>query len=268
MQISTSESPSISLGSLLQEEFDIYLGASSAFFDYLSNQSIIGFTPTQFAIYRDNFFYRTINTIPSITKVLLAAAYHEDIETLADAGKNLFDETGSGNHSMVHSSLLVTSHNVHAKKVFGLKPISLIDAQTSIHILDVAKAFCEKQRMLYENSSYPIVLAASYAQETAATSMLTTFYEHFFCSYKGFYSQKEFETLTIYFSCHINGVEKDHAEKAQRALLRACNTKSDIEFVLWSVNTFLRAQSDLWNGLLRAMISVEGVERSIPGNHS
>lgn len=237
----------------VQKVFQDYEDKSQPFFDYLATYAQRGFTAEQFLIYRDNFFFRTLSTIPSIAKLMIAAAYNGDYATIADAGKNLFDESGLGNADRVHSALLEHSHNFHGEKMFNLPPIKLIDVKDSKHLVNQVQQYRKVQTSLYESEKYALILAVSFAQETVASSMLRNFYESLFVPYKNAYTDTEFESIALYFLAHIQGVEQRHAEDAKQAVLRECSDLHTVNLCVQGMLEFLNAQSDLWMGMHDAM---------------
>jgi hypothetical protein len=219
-------------------------------FNYLNKKRNIGFTQGQYKTYRDNFLLRTFNTISSVAKVVIAAAKYIDYPTLAEIGKNLYQETGEGNYENSHLYLLEKSHNVHGQKIFNLPPISLVNVSNSEFVVTHNKEFLDVQNRLYENDSYLIVLGASYAHESAAESMLGQFESSLFDIYSGYYDETEYKTLCKYFSVHLNGVEHEHGVNAKKALLRICRTEENLKLVFNAANAFLDAQAHLWDGML------------------
>lgn len=235
------------------EALDRHAERSRGFFRFLAEAAEEGFTPLQFRIYRDNFFFRTANTTAVVAKVVVAAARHADTSTLASAGKNLFEETGEGDASRAHLGLLERSHNVHGARVFGQAPLPVIEAHRSPVLLPEARAFREIQERLYTSPRYPTVLGASCAQEGVANEMLQQFQAAFFLPYEGAYTEAEFTGLTEYFAAHVHGVEEEHGAEARAAMERACACPEDVEYAMQGVTGFLDAQAGLWEGLLRAL---------------
>ena len=92
-------------------------------------------------MYRANYFYRTLHTIPSIAYLLASAALNCDFKTLSFAAQNLYEETGCGKSTRMHNVLLELSHNYHGKYIFGIKPLTLNAASSSLEIIDETKSF-------------------------------------------------------------------------------------------------------------------------------
>lgn len=237
---------------------------SNPLFSYLYELSKKGFTAKQFHIYRDNFFFRTLNTIPSLSHVLIKAAYHCDFRTLASVGRNLYEETGEGEANNSHSSLLECSYNTHGKIVFSLEPIPLQNVSQSTFILEETHYFVVEQRKLYTSANYGVALGAMLGQEMAADNMLRVFYETLFLPYKGYYRSNKFKDVELYFLCHLNGVEARHGQDARKAALHFCRNEEDIELVLNAAENFLDIQALLWDGFFNAMKKAEDNGISVP----
>jgi hypothetical protein len=229
-------------------------------FQYLKSCSEEGFTPMQYQIYRENYFFRTFYTIPSIASLVAAAANNADIETLITAGENLYEELGSGNPNKIHSILMLSSHNFHGMRVFGLPSISIKKIPHLSFIIDEAKMFTKKEQELYTSSNYSVTLGAAVAHEMAANSMLINFYESFFLPYKNYYSCKEFYNLSEYFLVHICGLEENHAQNARLAAKKWATDKKNLNDIGCGSVDFLSIQEALWDGLYLKIenASVEG----------
>jgi len=232
----------------IEQELNIYKKRSSYLFDYLKSQAEAGFSKNQFLIYRDNYFYRTISTIPCVSLVVKAAAENEDEATLKSAGQNLSEELGiDSKSSKSHAELLRYSHNTHGEKAFNAAPITLKDSLQSNHVFAATRKFKQIQLSLYTSSDYVEVLAASYAQEEVATEMLSVFYQTFFESRKDIYStKKEFDLVAEYFTCHLNGLEVRHAEDAKYCLFTHCNSSTKKDIAIHAMSQILHAQSEIW----------------------
>jgi hypothetical protein len=222
------------------------------YFDYLIAKAQTGVTAAQFDMHRANYFCRTRETIPSVARVVVAAAQNNDAQTLASAGKNLYEETGEGNHSLAHSLLLERSHNIHGAHIFGLPPLSLKESPHSTLLIPEVHEFVAKQTKLYTSPSYATVLGTGFAHEYAADAMLTQFYRSLFLPYKNHYNNGLFDAVAKYFLVHIGGVEERHAQDAKEALLRACKVGKDLDAVREGAFGFLDIQAKLWDGLLIA----------------
>ncbi|MGI4775434.1 MAG: iron-containing redox enzyme family protein, partial [Janthinobacterium lividum] len=200
------------------------------------------------------------NTIPSIAHVVKAAALEGDMENLALAGKNLYEETGQGNQDNVHIKLLIDAYNIHAKDIFSLDSMDLNNISHSTELIPEVELFLENQRSLYEHNIYNVVIGANYAQETAASSMLENFYNAFFLKYKSRISDINFAVISKYFCEHLNGTEEQHALNAQKIIINRCSEHKNIPHILFGVEQFLNAQSKLWDGLHRELLATENEE--------
>lgn len=230
----------------------------SPFFDYLKNSTKTGVTPLQYRLYRDNYMYRTSQTIISVANTVIAAAKNQDMETLATAGQNLYEESGMGIGLNSHLRLLSISHNLHGQSVFNLDPIDLKDVSLSPYILPETRNFIKVAEKLYTHKNYLTVLGASYAQENAAVYMINDFYQSLFLPYKNFYDELEFYKISQYFHDHLCGVEENHAYNASLSIEKNCKTEKDVEQGVKGCIEFLEVQSQLWNSLHQAMKKAEG----------
>jgi Protein of unknown function (DUF3050) len=227
-------------------------------FDWLRKQKQRGFSPGQFQLYRDNYFYRTSTTVEAVARVALLAVLNKDRPSMADLGRNFYEETGEGCAKDAHPCLLEESHNRVAKRVFGLEPLPLYEADQSPFLLAEARFYRQTQRSLLEASEYVTALATSFAQETAATDMLRTFYESLFLPYKGCFPPEEFSKVSHYFTLHIGGMEQNHSQMAGEGLARVCRDERDVRIAADAMQTFLAAQAALWIALTDAMRTVGG----------
>ncbi len=233
-------------------------------FDYLKDSARDGFTPLQYRLYRDNYIYRTCQTVISVAHTTIAAAKNKDMETLATAGKNLYEESGMGVFLNSHLQLLSTSHNLHGDYIFGLAPIDLKDVFLSPYILPETKNFIAVAERLYTHENYPTVLGASYAQESAAVHMINDFYQSLFLPYKGHYNKFDFQRVDQYFADHLNGMEENHAHNASVAIEQNSQTSKELAQALEGVIGFLDAQSQLWTALHKAMQKAEIKGNKVP----
>lgn len=231
-------------------------------FDYLLSQSVEGFTPKQFQIYRDTFFARTAETFPSVLRVALAAAAHQDHFTVAKVGSNIYDESGEGNPKLTHCRLLEESHNLHGKLIFSLPPLSVGEAISSPFCISEISTFREVQLGLYTHPEYPRILGASMAQELAANTMLENFYNAFFLPYKKCYHSEIFTELSLYFIKHTGepgdlkrGAEARHGIDSKNSAKNICHSVHELEQVFMGALQFLEAQGALWTGLLSSIKS-------------
>jgi pyrroloquinoline quinone (PQQ) biosynthesis protein C len=244
---------------LIQQELENYRNRCSDFYAYLYEQANQGFTKEQIVLFRDNYFYRTMQTAICVAKVVEAALKNADYLTAQSAVRNLVEELGSNKPNKTHPELLMYSHNEHFNKCFGVNRISLIESLSSPNILDETKNFTKIQLSLYESSNYIEVLAANYAQEEAATKMLDTFYNTLFVPFRNKYSKKEFKELTAYFTCHLDGLEERHADDAKNCLFNQCKSVSDVEIAINAISKILKAQSQIWIGIKNEFLNYKQI---------
>jgi len=239
-------------------------------FSYLKDQSDTGFNKLQYAIFYNNFLFRTKETIPSVALALARAALEGDNATVAMHGRNLGDETGHGNPDHVHSQLLMNTFNEHGKRIFDLDPITIQDLKTSILITPEVKEYCEMKEDIFRKS-YPHIAGNMWAHEYAADDMLTNFREAYFEPYKSHYTDAEYEKLMKFFDAHrddsVEGgdVEAEHERMARQAVYFAC--KGDIkrlDAVLEGGLMMLDCQARVWDSILRETIKFEKWQEKVP----
>lgn len=215
-----------------------------------------GISPADYSIYRANYVYRTQKTLAMIAKVLCAITSQDriDQESLVLVRQVFSEESGDGVTPM-HVEMLLQSHNLHGSVVFGIPPLEGGEPGTSDDIIAEAREFRRVQSDLYSSASYPRVIGAFLAQEAAAESMLETFFRLFFLPYRDtHYDFTSFQRVERYFSSHLNGVEKEHADRAKRCAARACKNDGDLEELRLGMQGLLTAQANLWSGLIRKII--------------
>jgi hypothetical protein len=242
------------------EEFKSHQALDHPLFSYLEEQSKSGFNSRQFQIYRDNFFYRTELTIPSVAKTIEKAALEGDLVTVAETISNLYDEGGYGDPNKVHSKLLLDSHNLHGEKIFGLIPIDKLKNVKNSSLLLPESLKYRKHKIAVFNQPYPYIAGNTFAHELAADGMLVNFRKAFFDPYQNYYQPEEFKELLSYFTAHKDdrvegvGVEEMHGIMARSAAERACEENiGKIPKMRKGGLDFLNTQSNLWFGMLREM---------------
>jgi hypothetical protein len=231
--------------------FDEYGARTKPLAEYLHAKSCRGFTAKQFEIYRDNYFYRTATTVEAVARAALSCAIHNDRVSLACLAQNLNDESGSGMASMNHQALLESSHNIHGKAVFELPETSIPQSSSSKLLIDETLRYRRIHSQLLSSGDHVTVLAASYAQEQAASGMLELFKSAFFVPYRDRYSVQQFSEVTKYFSVHLDeGVEENHGLMAWKSLSPHLTTQGVRRNAADAIEAFLGAQADVWDGLL------------------
>ncbi len=225
-------------------------------FSFLEKQSIGSLNSLQFQAIRDNYIYRTLNTIPCIAYALIAAVKNLDYEAIALLGKNLSEETGEGKAEQSHVFLLLFSFNEHGQRIFYLPPIHHEELDFSPFILQGVRSFTAKQKELYQSATYPLVIGANMGQELAAESMLQSFYQSLFVPYQSFYTSSDYLRVSKYFDCHLDGTEKQHALDTYQIAARLSECPDNSALVLEGATRFLDLQAMLWDGLYELLKSL------------
>lgn len=229
-------------------EIASYEAAARPFYAFLRRGGP-NFDRWQYETFRDNYLFRTMNTIPSIARLVLAAARARDHESLCSASQNLHEECGSGKPERNHQVLMFCAFNLHGTALYQLAPASPESVTCSRHLVRGAHHFVIAQNRLYSSAHYIDVVAASAAQESAAEAMLTAIYEGVFLSRQRHYDRKLFTQVRRYFLAHLRGIEHRHGSDARRALVRASRTSGEQVRAQRVASTFLRAQVRLWTEL-------------------
>jgi hypothetical protein len=254
----------------IADVFKKHPATNHSLFSYLKDQSDTGFNKMQYAIFYNNFLFRTKETIPSVALALARAALEGDNATVAMHGRNLGDETGHGNPEDVHSVLLMKTHNFHGSRVFDLDPMTIQDLQTSLFITNETREYCEMKEEIFRKS-YPHIAGNMWAHEFAADDMLTNFREAYFEPYKSHYTEAEYEKLMKFFDAHrddsVEGgdVEAEHERMARQAVYFAC--KGDIkklDAVLEGGLMMLDCQAGVWDSILRETKKFEKWQEKVP----
>jgi hypothetical protein len=239
---------------LLEREFGGYAEQFAGFADELSDLVEAGLTRTQYEIYRNNFLYRTATTMPVLTVLLNNLARRDTIDDFVfnQVLKTLADESAFGTSGATHRVLLEKSHNIHGELVFGLKATALASIDAAPHIFDATRSYRRTQFDLYNSDDLAVSVGAFVAQERAAQSMLSLFYNTLFQPYRFVYDRasKDFDDVAEYFYLHINGVEDAHAHGALVCGYRVCRSGQDAASLRFGVSRFLGAQMAVWRSLI------------------
>ena len=253
-------------------KFDEHEANHHKLFAYLEKitSSGVGLTAEQYLVYRDNYFYRTANTILSAMMHAVKAVENHDYAALAGAAQVVRDEGGNGDKTKVHLAYLEDSHNIHGRIVFGIPAITIQEAADSPYLTTASMEFRKTQEKLFK-SSYPVMTGCLLAHEGAADKMLTQFRKTIFEPYSGYYTKKGFELATEYYTAHRNdlieggNVEEQHREQAlQIAAEMIAQYPNSKEEILEGGLSFLKAQSDLWQGMMTEMEESKFYGQSVP----
>ncbi len=238
------------------------------FFTYLEKMSKTGFTPLQYTILRDNIFARTQLTIPSIAQAIYFAAMNDDFKSVANSGKNLWDEVGYGDSNKVHGQLLLNAFGSSDTVIFGLPSFTkLSDSTNSPHLTQELLDY-RKMKMESFTGSYPYIAGNLLAHEHYADDWLDNIKKYVFESYKEHYkdNQEDYEKAMEFFKAHKDdekkggNVEEQHGIMAQETAIYSC--KKDIKKlkeVEQGAIDFANAQAKLWNSLMREMEKAGGI---------
>lgn len=230
------------------------------FFEYLKESSKEGITPEQYLVYRDNFFHRTKNIMGFIAVYVKRIVDNHDYPSLAQTAKNFSDEGGHGIVEGIHLKLLEDGHNLHGRIVFGIPEITIPNAKNSPFLVPEALPFRKNQKIAFRSASYPSMTGRLLAHEDAADEMLNNFRMFIFEPYKGYYTEKDFNSLIEYYRVHRddskeNGnVEEEHQKQALQIAsnIIAFNPRA-AKTILRGGERFLEDQSNLWDGMMREM---------------
>ncbi len=252
------------------EGFYAHPAQNHELFSYLKDLSKEGMTPEQFLVYRDNFFYRTQNTILSVSVHAKKAIDNNDYEALANVAKNFSDEGGHGDPEEVHLKLLEKNHNKHGTIVYGVPPITISDSKNSPFLTDEVRQFRKTQEKLFR-SSYPTMTGCLLAHEAAADQMLINFRNTIFEPYSGYYTESEYKTLMKYYDAHRDdskeegNVEEQHKEQALLIASNMITASPRAEnLIILGGTKFLQAQSNLWSGLMKKMQESRSHGQKVP----
>ena len=198
----------------LIEKIDQHPANNNQLFDYMREQSKVGFTPAQYDGFRANYFARTIGTADAVTKALSRAIKEENNQAIVEIGGNLADESGvKGPEGDNHPQLLKDSFNILGRRVFGLPVINFKDASKSPYLLPEIVQYRKMQNSVYADSSpWPTIAGCMYLHEKLAYPMLVNIFEHLVKPYQGYFEDKpeQWQRICKYFDAHIqvgdNGV--------------------------------------------------------------
>ena len=256
----------------ISEKFDSHHARHHPFFPYLEEQAKTGFTAAQYNAWAPNFAFRTIGTVKTVAQVIARAIANSDLETASQTGKNLFEETGSGNLKNMHLALLDYCIQTHGKRVFGLPEFNTLQPDPSQLIPEVIAFRKAQNKALSPSYDYMRLLGRLAAHEGAADDMLITFHKTLFEPYKGYYTKEEYGKLEEYFKEHRDDskeggdVEAQHKEAALAVIAKAIAThpKSGASKIEQGGMEFLKSQDALWTGLLREMENAKNSGYPIP----
>lgn len=243
----------------ITQEFDEHPANNHPFFTFLQEEVKTGLTPAQYYTWASNFAYRTIGTVKTVAQVISRAIENYDLETASKTGKNLFEETGSGNLEDMHLKLLAYTLNTHGDRVFGLPNFDILKIDPTLLLPATINFRKSQNKALTPSANYEELLGRLTAHEGAADNMLINF-RPIFDSLKGYYTEDEFKKVIKYFDEHRDNskeggdVEAQHKEAALDVVTKIIATKPKADLrILRGGTAFLESQEILWTGFLSEM---------------
>jgi len=207
-------------------------------------------------VFARNYLARTTLTSRMVALSFLGA---DDLHAQVEIVKNLYSKMGYGNPEKAHLALL-ESYLIDLLSRLADRPYSM-DELMALPVLKSTRTLIHEQLSLYtdggHNNNPRHVLGTLLAQEWLAYSMLTRLYEgarnymHLYANNDDFHEHCE------YFYIHIGDAEKEHKIQAVKAATQECTTDQHIEEVSASFNRFLNITEQYWNGIARAMPSMQ-----------
>lgn len=207
-------------------------------------------------VFARNYLARTTLTSRMVALSFLGT---DNLRAQVEIVKDLYSEMGYGNPEKAHLALL-ESYLVDLLSRLADRPYSM-DELTALPVLKSTRTFIHEQLRLFtddgHNNNPRHVLGTLLAQEWLAYSMLTRLYEGA-RNYKHLYANNDdFHEHCEYFYIHIGDAEKDHKIQAVKAATQECTTDQHIEEVSASFNRFLIITEQYWDGIARAMPSMQ-----------
>ena len=201
------------------------------FTDVLDKISREGISSDEAKIILENFKARTFNTIRSVLAAFTKALENGDFGAVAKAGKNFFEEAGSGDEKKVHLKLLEECFDAYVAKMFGpefeIAPIS--EVRNSASITQGTKNFAVVQEKMFASETpYVEMMGFFTAHEFFAEKMLQQIFEKMFEPFKDQFEKDEYDKMVLYFKEHLAegkdggpSVEADHYIQARKAAIEA-----------------------------------------------
>lgn len=207
-------------------------------------------------VFARNYLARTTLTSRMVALSFLGAdGLHAQVEIV----KNLYFKMGYGNPEKAHLALL-ESYLIDLLSRLADRPYSM-DELMALPVLKSTRTLIHEQLSLYTDggryNNPRHVLGTLLAQEWLAYSMLTRLYEGA-RNYKHLYANNDdFHEHCEYFYIHIGDAEKEHKIQAVKAATQECTTDRHIEDVSASFNRFLNITEQYWDGIARAMPTMQ-----------
>lgn len=223
------------------------------YFYHLTNKH---WSPESYTLFRDNFFYRTELTVKGIAQVCARSAFQNDMDTLVLFTHILSEETGMGNKAKCHEIFMENALNLFGISEFNLPEMKVQQAKNSDQIIPETLQYRDTIQGLI-TGSYPRMLGAVMALENHADKMLTVFREAFRFNNKKLDANLFVNKVEIYFNAHIeNGVEDRHAQDAKQCVHNNCNSRDDLNEIIFGANETLKAQLKMWNAMFNKAATI------------
>jgi hypothetical protein len=216
---------------------------------YFDRLKYAGWSGDTYALHRANFFYRTELTVKAIAHVCARAADNDDVPTLILFSHILNEECGDGDKDKCHLLLMEQSHNLFGKDVFGLPPLSVIEARKSALIVEGTNRYRQRIQELC-SSSYQRVLGVAMALESHAKEMLGYCRTAFRAHAETLDTEQFVNEIEVYFNVHLNGgVEERHAVDARECVRSNCRSEQDFKEIAFGARETLDIQLAMWQDL-------------------
>lgn len=206
-------------------------------------------------VFARNYLAGTKQTSPRVALPLVTTG---DLYARLEIIKKRYAEKGDGNPEKAHLTQL-ENYLIDLLSRLAGQPYRM-DKLMALPVLDSSHAFNREKLRLYIDGDHDNpcrILGTLLAQEWLAYPMLIRLYEGA-RNYKHLYANNDdFHEHCEYFYIHIGDAEKEHQIQAVKAASQACTTDQHIEEVSTAFNRFLILTEQYWDGIARAMPSVQ-----------
>ncbi len=252
------DTPAASARRAIDQSLKVYFAKFRRFSEQMEILAAKGVSKRQYRVYRDNYLFRTATTLPCLKegyKICLQHSVDPRIVELLEV--TISEEQGFGVPSAEHPKLLLSSHNMHGKVIYGLEDTTFSDVELSPMILNAVRTYRITQVNLYSSNSPLTVIGAFVAQESVAESMINLFYKVFFLPLYSRYSGSRFtDDVAPYFETHLAGVEAEHSKRSKLCAEFACKTATDVITLRDAADLLLNAQAKIWDEMFVALSGV------------
>ncbi|WP_242487795.1 iron-containing redox enzyme family protein [Pseudomonas sp. TH31] len=206
-------------------------------------------------VFARNYLARTTR---SSRRVALPLVITDDLYAQLEIATKRYSEMGYGNPEKTHLCLL-ENYLIDLLSRLAGQPYRM-DKLMALPVLDSSHTFNREKLRFYIDGDHDNprrILGTLLAQEWLAHSMLSRLYEGA-RNYKHLYANNDdFHEHCEYFYIHIGDAEKEHKIQAVNAASQACTTDQHIEEVSTAFYRFLILTEQYWDGIARAMPSVQ-----------